>query len=321
LLAWLTFREVLFAKERIGRHIRRTPFVRSTGLSQLTSSSTYLKLENWQLTRSFKVRGALNKLLQLGAEELSRGVITASTGNHAQAVAHAARLVGTDALIIVPENTPRSKVAGTRALGGTVHEEGGDYDESEVIARRLAREHDRVFVHGFNDADIVAGQGTIGLEMLQQNNRLGTLVVPVGGGGLISGIALAAKSLDPKLQVIGVQSEASCPMTRSFHAGEMQDVEYSESIADGLYGGIAQETLAMVLEHVDDMIAVSEDDIHEAIRWLVAEERLIVEGAGAVGVAAVLSGRLRPHGRGDIGVVLSGGNIDYSTLQPLMRRP
>jgi threonine dehydratase len=280
-----------------------------------------LKAENLQRTGSFKIRGALAKLAALGDDGCAAGVIAASAGNHGQALAYAARARGVHCEVFMPETAPIAKVDAARALGAEVHLLGSTLDESLAAACERGASQGLVFVHPFDDPDVVAGQGTVGLELLSQIPELAAVVIPVGGGGLASGIAIAVKSERPEVRVIGVQVETCAPFPASLEAGEPVAAESALTIADGIAvkrpGGL---TLGLVKRWVDDIVLVAEDDIGEAMVFLMERAKLVVEGAGAVGVAALLSDGLDLPAEGTTAVILSGGNVDAGLLAQIVRR-
>lgn len=302
------------ARARLRGRIRHTPLVSSPSLSRHTGSAVHLKLDCLQITGSFKLRGALNALLRLSAEERARGVIGVSTGNYGRALAHAAHSMGVRAVICMSRLVPANKVESIRALGADVRIVGDSQDEAELEVARLVREQGLVQLPPFDHPDVVAGQGTAGLEMLEDLPTVDTVLVPLSGGGLLAGIALAMKSANPDIRVIGVSMERGCAMHASLLAGHPVQVEELPTLADSLGGGIGlgnRYTFPMVKRLVDETVLVSEDEIAAAIRHAYVEERVIVEGAGAVGIAALLSGRVEAGGV--TAVVLSGQNIDMAT--------
>ncbi len=313
-------KDIVKAHKLLAQEVVRTPLIRSVALSEQSGADVWLKLENLQKTGSFKLRGALNKMASLTAEELERGVITASAGNHAQGVAYAASLKGVSALIVVTKTAPETKKAGIRRYGAELVEHGSTYDEAEAFAYQLAEETGRTFVHAFEDNEVIAGQGTVGLEAMLEEPDFDTIVVPAGGGGLICGIAIAAKAINPSVRVIGVQTQASPPWYYSFRARRMVDVMYSDSLAEGLHGGISQGTLDLALKVVDDFVLVEEEQVAEAMAWMAREHHYMVEGSGAVGVAALLNDQV-PDVRGKkvLGVI-SGGNVDAGKLTGIISR-
>jgi len=314
----VTLDDIRAAAARISGSVERTPFLRSHTLSRITGCELYIKFENHQFTAAFKERGALNHLLSLSEEERARGVIAMSAGNHAQAVAYHAARLGIRATIVMPRHTPNLKVRNTRELGAEVHLEGEGVDEAGEVAWRLAAEHHLVFVHPYDDERIIAGQGTIALEMLEEVPDLDALVIPIGGGGLIAGNAIAATELRPGIEVVGVQ-------TRRFPA--MQQALAGETIQCGhatLAEGIAVKqpgrlTLPIVRERVHDIVLVDEPEIERAILLLLEIEKSVAEGAGAAGLAAVLADPERYRGR-KVGLILCGGNIDMLALASVIQR-
>ena len=308
----LTQRTIWRARHAILPLIRQTPLIRSEALSARLGRNVHLKLETEQETGAFKLRGATNRLLQLSPAERQRGVVTASTGNHARALAHAARVQGVPAVVCMSPLVPQNKVEAVRALGAEVQIVGRNQDEAELVAIELAAERGLTFVSAFDDPWVIAGQGTIGLELLEDLPALDAVLVPLSGGGLIGGIALALKSADPWIRVIGVSMERGPAMVQSLAAGRPVAVEEEESLADCLGGGIGLDnryTFALVRAHVDQTVLVSETEIAAAMRHCYWQERQIVEGGAAVGVAALLAGRSLPPGD-NLAVVLSGGNVD-----------
>jgi threonine dehydratase len=316
-ILYMELKDFFAARRRITNLIRATPLAPSPFLSDLCKGEIHLKLENQQLTGSFKARGALNKLLQISEDEKAKGVIAASSGNHAQGVGYAANMLGINATIVVPANTPKVKIDAIKRYGVELIVHGDEYMDAERLARRMEREEGRPFVSAYNDPVVIVGQGTVGLEMAEAEPDLDTVLVPVGGGGLISGVGSALKSVDSDIEVIGVQSVASPVMCESIRQGRIVDMELEESVAEGLHGGIEEGsvTFEMCREHVDDFILVKEETILRAIGLLLTEDRQVVEGAGAVGVAAIMENKERFRGR-RVGVVISGGNLDTE----LMRR-
>lgn len=292
----------------------------SATLSGRTGVTVALKAENLQRTGSFKIRGALSKLAALG-DGCAAGVITASAGNHGQALAYAARVRGVRCEVFMPETAPIAKVDAARSLGATIHLLGASLDEALEAAFERAETAGLAFVHPFDDPAVVAGQGTIGLELLRQVPDLAAVVIPVGGGGLASGVAVALKSERADIRVIGVQVETCAPFPASLAAGEPVAAKSALTIADGIAvkrpGGL---TLGLVRQWVDEIVLVGEDDVGEAMVFLLERTKLVVEGAGAVGVAAVLGGDVGLPSEGTTVVILSGGNVDAGLLAEIVRR-
>ncbi|HEY6078524.1 MAG TPA: threonine ammonia-lyase [Polyangiaceae bacterium] len=321
----LSLADIERAATRIAGKVRRSPLSESAALSRMSGASVYLKLENLQFTGSFKERGAANRLLALSEAERERGVITASAGNHAQAVAlHAARL-GVVATVVMPEATPLVKVQATQAHGAHVVLFGSSYDEAAERAGALAGESGAVYVHPFDDLDVMAGQGTIALELLEQLPDLDAVVVPVGGGGLIAGIATVLKHKQPGVRVIGVESRTFPGMRRALESELPASLPPAalpggKTIADGIaVRRVGQLTRQVVRSCVDEIALVDEDEIAEAILLLLERERTLAEGAGAVGLAALLHRELGLTGKRVV-VVVSGGNIDVNLISRVIER-
>ena len=315
----VTLADIQAAAARLAGHLLDSPFVESKTLSQITGAQVFLKFENLQFTASFKERGALNKLAALIESGVPvRGVIAASAGNHAQGVAHHAQRLGLPASIVMPVLTPTVKVERTRGFGATVVLQGNGFDEARDHALALARSQGLTFIHPFDDPLVIAGQGTMALEMLRVQPDLDMLVIAVGGGGLISGIATAAQSIKPGLQVIGVQS-AQFPAMFNLFKGTAQP-QGSSTIAEGI--AVRQPgliTRRIIAERVHDMVLVDEGDIEQAIVMLLEIEKTLVEGAGAAGLAALLKEPARYAGK-QVGLVLCGGNIDPLLLASIIER-
>jgi len=301
--------------------VKRTPVLSSRTLSERAGGTVALKAENLQRTGSFKLRGALSKLAALG-DAAGTGVVTGSAGNHAQAVAYAARARRMACHVFMPEPAPIAKVEAARELGAEVEMVGATVDDALEAAREMAARDERmVFVHPFEDPPVIAGQGTLGLELLEQVPDLSRVIVPVGGGGLVSGIAIALKSARPETEVVGVQVVSCAPVRRSLAAGKPVPVSSALTIADGIAVKRPGElTLALIDRWVDDMVTVEEDEVAEAMVFLLERAKLVVEGAGAVGVAALLAERVRATNAGTTVVVLSGGNVDAGLLAEVARR-
>ena len=308
------------AAEAVRGVVRETPVLSSRTFSERVGGTVALKAENLQRTGSFKLRGALAKISSLG-ERCSQGVVTGSAGNHGQAVAYAARARGVSCEVFMPEIAPIAKVDAAMALGANVQLVGTTVQESLAAARERAQEGQLAFVHPFDDPEVVAGQGTIGLELLAQVPDLRRVVVPVGGGGLISGLAIAVKSSRPEVEVIGVQVDTCAPFPASLAAGEAVDAPSALTIADGIAVKRPGElTLELVRRWVDQIVVVPEDDVAEAMVLLMERAKLVVEGAGAVGVAALLARVVSGAGSGTTVAILSGGNVDSGDLAQIARR-
>ena len=317
----ITLQDVQAARERLGRAIYHTPCPVSLTLSKLCGCHTYFKLENLQMTGSFKERGALNRLLQLSDAEKRAGVVAASAGNHAQGVAHHATRLGIRSVIVMPKQTPLIKVSNTRDLGGEVILHGANYDEALALARQLAKEQGFTFVHAFDDDAVIAGQGTIGLELLEEEARFDAVVVPIGGGGLISGLAVAMKTLQPDIRIIGVEPEHAASMRAAMLAGQPTEISIEPTIADGLAVKRAgTRTLEVVQHYVDEVVSVSEEEIASAILKLLEIEKTVVEGAGAASLAAVLFHKVSGLEEKNVAIVVCGGNIDPNLLSKIIER-
>jgi threonine dehydratase len=298
-----------------------TPLRRSTFLSTLTGADVFLKLENMQTTGSFKIRGAYNKIRVLLDETGLKGVITASAGNHGQGLAWAAQMLGTHATVVVPDNTPFVKISRICGFGADVVEKGESYDDAVTHAEGLARERGLVYVPAFNDMHVIAGQGTAGLELARSLPDMDALLCPVGGGGLISGIAAAVKHHNPAIRIVGVEASGSPSMKRSLDNGSIQTIETANTIADGIAiktpGTI---TFPLVRELVDSLVTVDDTQIANAILKLIEEEHVIVEGAGAVPVAALLNNIVKDMSGRKVVCILSGGNIDVTMLDKIIAK-
>jgi threonine dehydratase len=316
----LTLKDIRVARETIHAAIDLTPCQYSSFLSRLTGAEIHLKLENLQQTGSFKIRGALNKLHALTPEERRCGVIAASAGNHAQGVARAAQNLGIRAVILMPKATPITKVEATKLSGAEVILHGDTFDDALTMARSLAAERGLTMIHPFDDPAVIAGQGTIGLEMLQQLPDLGAVIVPVGGGGLISGIAIALKALRPTLRVIGVEADHAASAVLSRRAGKVMELGAIKTIADGIaVKRVGELTFALMEHYVDDLITVSDEDIAAAILIYMERIRVVVEGAGAASLAALVSHKVKLDGV-CTGVVVSGGNIDVQMVAKIIEK-
>jgi threonine dehydratase len=317
----ITLRDVWAARERMGEAIVRSRCASSYSFSQLTGSNVWLKFENLQMTGSYKERGALNKILTLSDEERERGLIAASAGNHAQAVSYHATERKISAQIVMPLATPLNKVMSTRRFGAEVILHGANYDEASVEAQRRCAEQGRTFIHPFDDNAVMAGQGTLGMELLEQVPDLEVLVASVGGGGMISGVACAIKELNPNVRVFGVQTSRLPSMKAAVEAGKPVTLPVSSTLADGIAVRRAGElTFPMVQKYVDDIVTVEEDEIASAILLLLEREKTLVEGAGAAPIAALLHQKLPGIQQKRIAAVISGGNLDVSILSRIIER-
>jgi threonine dehydratase len=317
----ISFSDVEQARKRIGDSIFLSPCAYSETLSKMTGTKCWLKLENLQMTGSFKERGACNKLMAMSAEERARGVICASAGNHAQGVAYHAARLGVDATIVMPETTPLIKVQSTRNFGGRVVLFGANYDDAFERAKEIEAEEKRVFVHPFDDDLIMAGQGTIGLELLEQNPYIEAVVVAVGGGGLAAGIAVAIKETNPRIKVFGVETTVLASMKEALKAGGPVTLPAARTIAEGIAVRRAGDrTIDVVRKYVDDIVLVDEEEIAEAILMFLEREKTVAEGAGAASLAALLHRRIPSVLGKKVVVVVSGGNIDVNVISRIIER-
>jgi threonine dehydratase len=303
------------ARKRIQKWARHTPLQYSPDLSEKTDAEVYLKLENYQITGSFKIRGASNKLLMLSEEERARGVVTASSGNHAQGLGYAAKQLGIRAKIVVPKITPQVKIDAIRKYGVDLIVEGVEYMDSERLAHKIEHEEEMTFISAYNDIDLITGQGTVALEMIEDNPSLDTVVIPVGGGGLASGVSSVYK-LASGAKLIGVQSETSPVMYECVKKGYIHDIPLGDTYAEGLHGGLEQGSVSFPIcrDNIDEWVILKESDILDAIKHMLHVSHMLVEGAGAVGIAALLREPNRWKGK-RIGVVVSGGNLSLETLK------
>lgn len=317
--AAVSLADIVAARSQIADVIRRTPVVGSRALSERVGGTVTLKAENLQHTGSFKLRGALNKVSALG-EAAACGVVCASAGNHGQALAYAARKRGVGCEVFMPRDAPLSKVQATQANGAAVHLEGSSIEDCLELATARAAEDGSAFVHPFDDVDVIAGQGVVGLELSEDLGDLAQVIIPVGGGGLAAGVAIACKSKRPDIEVIGVQVE-SCPsFAESLSQSKPVAVGAGPTIADGIAVKRPGETTFDLISHwLDDIVVVSDDDVAEAMVLLLERAKLLAEGAGAVGVTALLQQKL-PRARGTTAIIVSGGNVDAALLASIIRR-
>jgi threonine dehydratase len=311
------FKLVVEAQKRLAGHAHVTPVMTSQTLDDLTGARIFFKCENFQRMGAFKFRGAYNAMSQLTEEQKDRGVITYSSGNHAQAVALVGRLLGIRTVVVMPNNAPEIKRKATEAYGACLV--GYDPEETtrEEICRDLKARHGHTLVPPYDHINVVAGQGTAAKELLDEVETLNMLLVPCGGGGLLSGCAAAAKGMDPKCRVIGIEPELADDATRSFHTGKLHSVKNPPTIADGTRTpSLGEVTFPLVLEYVDDMQTVPESAIMEAVKFLFYRMKIVAEPSGVLGLAAVLSGSVKSAGR--VGIILSGGNIDGATIKKIL---
>jgi threonine dehydratase len=312
--------DVRAARERIDGRARKTPLLPAGELSRRVGARTVLKAENLQLTGSFKVRGAFNRLSQLSDAERAAGVVAASAGNHAQGLAFAARELGIRATAVMPAGAPLAKIAAVKQYGADVVLIEGGYDDAKHTADELARNEGMTIVHAFDHPQVVAGQGTVGLEIAEELPGVRLVVVPLGGGGLATGVAMAVKSLVPEARVVGVQAEACAPYIDSLAAHRPIGARSANTICDGIAVKQPGElTLPLVERWIDEVVTVGDDEVAQAMVLLLERSKLVVEGAGAVGVAALMQGKVTPPEEGAVCAVLSGGNVDASLLAECIR--
>ena len=318
----MDIRHVWEARKRISPIINRTPIIHSSILSEKIGRNVYLKLENVHEVGAFKVRGAANKILSLNEEEKKRGVATFSTGNHGMAVAYIAKKLGIDAVVCISNRVPKAKVDSLKRLGAQIEIVGDSQDDAGVRCYELEKEKGLTVIEPFDDPHVIAGQGTIGLELLEDLPHLTDVIVPLSGGGLLSGIGLALKSNDKNIRVTGVSMEKSAVMYESLNAGRPVTLEESETLADSLLGGIGldnQYTFQMVQQYMDDVLLIPEDEIAHSMAFMMDKHRIIIEGAAATGIAAVLGYKIPPQ-EGDLAVIITGHNVDLSVLQTIIQR-
>jgi len=319
-VARLTIDDVRAAAQRLSGHIYRTPVISSVAADEASDYRVFFKCENLQIAGSFKIRGALNKLLSLAPAERARGVVAYSSGNHAQGVALAARIVGTSAIICMPTDAPKLKVEATRGYGAEVVFYDRQKDDRAAVARRIVGDTGRVLVPPYDDPAIMAGQGTAALELLEEIPSLDALVTPVGGGGLMAGCSTVARTLVPSIAVFGVEADTANDTYLSLQQGERVTIPPPPTIADGIRPQTPGElTFPILRENLAGIVLVSDDEIVAAVRLLALRARIVVEPTGAVGAAAVLTGKLSLRKGARVGVVLSGGNIDPDLLIQILR--
>lgn len=314
----VTFQMIVEAARSLKGVIKETDFCYSETLSDLTKGDVYLKLENLQQSGSFKIRGAYNKIIHLSDEEKKCGVVASSAGNHAQGVAISASKLGIKSTIVMPKSAPFAKIYATRKYGGEVVLHGEVYDEAYEKAIEIQEATGATFVHPFNDPYVIAGQGTIGLEIMQEQPDLDVVLVPIGGGGIASGIALAVKMINPNIKVIGVQTKNAPSMYESLKCGHVEATPVNKTIADGIAVGEPGDlTFSIIKDYVDEIITVSETEISQAFLLLLENCNLVCEGAGAVSVAAIMSRKLDLKNK-KVGAILSGGNIDINLIESII---
>lgn len=316
----ITFGDIKRARKRIQKQIYFSPFAYSETISRMTGNRVFFKLDNLQMTGSFKERGALNRLLTLTPHEAKRGVIAASAGNHGMAIAFHSQRLKRAATIVMPLHAPLIKISRVRQYGGECVLHGTDYDSAFAEAHRLSQERGLSFIHAFDDPWVVAGQGTMGLELYEQNSALDAVVVPVGGGGLIGGIAFALKTLNPRIRIIGVQAEAMPSMRAALESGKPIRLPGSTTIADGIAVRMVGDLpFALVRRYVDEVVTVTEGEIANAVLLLLEIEKTVAEGAAAAALAALMTKKVKANGK-NVGLVVSGGNIDMNLISRIIEK-
>ncbi|MBL3519741.1 threonine ammonia-lyase [Arcobacter lanthieri] len=316
----ITLNDIKDAKKRLENTVSKTPLMKAPFLSQEKEAEIFLKEDNLQITGSFKLRGAFNKVAMLDNKKREAGVVAASAGNHAQGLAFAAQYFGCSATIFMPEATPLTKVSGVKSYGANVVLTGENFDEAYASAVKFAKENNKEFVHPFADDEVIAGQGTIALEVLEQIPDLDHLIVPIGGGGLIAGIAIAAKSINPDIKITGVVASGAKGMKESFEARMPIDSSSVRTIADGIaVRDVTPKLLDIILEYVDEVVEVSDNETANAILFLLERHKLMVEGAGAVSVAAIMHDKVNIKDK-KVCAIVSGGNIDVTMLSLIIEK-
>jgi threonine dehydratase len=310
--------DVKKAYDTLNGSVKRTALDECSILEEMTGNKVYLKLENLQKTGSFKVRGALNKISNLTDEEKSKGVIASSAGNHAQGVALGAKAMGIKATIVMPKNAPLAKISATRGYGADVILHGPVYDDAYAKACEIQKETGATFVHPFDDKHVIAGQGTIGLEILEDLEDVDAIVVPIGGGGLLAGVAVAVKSINPSIKIIGVEASNAASMKAAIQKGYVHEINTKSTIADGIAVRKAGEiTYELIKEYVDEIVTVTESEIAQAILFMIEKNRVVTEGAGAASLAAIISGKIKMTGKKIVSII-SGGNIDVNFMERIL---
>jgi len=316
----ITFKDIEAARERIRNTIYLSPCAYSETFSRMTGNTVFFKLENLQMTGSFKERGALNRLLALSKEETKRGVIAASAGNHGMAVAFHCQRLGIPATVVMPVHAPLIKVTSVQRYGGHIRLYGSDYDAAFDEAQRLGGQEGLNIIHAFNDPWVVSGQGTLGLELHEQSPALDAVIVPVGGGGLIAGIALALKRLQPTIRIIGVQAEQAPSMRAALDKGKVVQLPPTATIADGIaVRAVGEIPLGLVQKHVDEIVTVDEGEIANAVMLLLEIEKTVAEGAAAVPLAALVNRKIALKGK-RVALIVSGGNIDMNLISRIIEK-
>ncbi len=316
----ITLKDIEQAKDRLQNVIQKTPLAYAPVLSKLLDSNIYLKKENLQITGSFKIRGAFNKLATLSNEEKSCGVVAASAGNHAQGIAYSANYFNIKATIVMPEATPLTKVSGVRSHGAEVILHGASYDEAYEYALTYAKDNNSTFVHPYADDKVISGQGTLALEILEQLDSIDIILIPIGGGGLITGMATVIKELKPNVKIVGVVASGANAMKQSFESNEIKTVKKVKTIADGIaVKNVMPKMYDYVKDVVDEIVEVSDNEVANAILTLMEKQKIIVEGAGATPLAAILHNKIDVRNK-NVVLPLSGGNIDVSMLSLIIEK-
>ncbi len=316
----INLEQIKQAQNNLNGVIHNTPLSYAPLLSTLLDGNIYLKKENLQLTGSFKLRGAFNKIASMNKESRALGVVAASAGNHAQGVAFSAKYFKCDAIIIMPDATPLTKVNGVKSHGANVILHGANYDEAYAYAIQYAKDNDKTFVHPFEDDEVISGQGTIALEILDQLDDIDQIIIPIGGGGLVSGIGAAIKAIKPSIKIIGVVASGAPSMLESYQSGKAIDSLSVRTIADGIaVRDTSSKMLDLVLKYVDEIVEVEDKEIASAILFLLEQQKLVVEGAGAVGIAAMMHDKIDIKDKKTVSI-LSGGNIDVTMLSQIIEK-
>jgi len=316
----VNFQNILEASKKIRKLVTRTPTYHSVVFSRRTGAEVYLKLECFQPVGAFKIRGTVNKICSLSQSELKKGLVAASSGNHGLSVAYAAKIYETKAAVVVPENAVKEKVEAMESYGAEVIKHGRDYEEAYSKALEIQKKTEMTFVHPFNDPFVVAGQGTIALELLEDIPDLDAIIVPIGGGGLISGIAVAAKTLKPNIKIIGVQAEGAPAVYRSWKAGKIVEIDSVKTVADGLVARKPLDfTFRIIKRYVDDILLVTDQEIGESVLALLREAHILAEPSGATSLAALLF-KYHPRPKEKVAVIISGANISVGYLTSLLNK-
>ncbi|GIW22620.1 MAG: threonine dehydratase [Candidatus Sericytochromatia bacterium] len=316
----VSYNDILLARENIKNVINKTPLQFSQTFSDICGFPVYLKPENLQKTGSYKIRGAYNKICSLSQEQKEKGVMTASAGNHAQGLSYAAKMAGIKATVFMPKNAPIAKIEATKGYGANVIITGNNFDETTEEALNWQKTNGSLFISPFDDDYIIAGQGTIGLEILEEINDIENIIIPIGGGGLISGISIAVKTINDKIKIIGVQAEGSPALYKSYKEGRLINVSFSQTIADGInIKKPTERTFNIIKKYVDDIVTVDDEEISEAMIYLIERCKLVVEPSGAVGIASIINKKINKLS-GKTCVVISGGNVDIKMIDSIVKK-